>query len=1475
MQDASEQDVIREETTEKAEIENEIANAAEESDSSESSEKLPTKELQEEREEIGVKEQRNVPNHEESEKEDTSNLEIWFTPDKSIKGFDAVRKDREGRNDGGVMILIHNRLKYSLVPDVYDCEELATITRSASSTPDDGMPVVPISGVAANEMKRQMETDEFKAGILTTGDKDGRRNSSHAGVAVGEWNSLPVLVERLREALELSLAAGCRHGDQPTATSSLAELGVGTEINDRLHVHRSMEQAVLRSYDYDDFKSRKDELKFLEDLLLLDIQTALSRLRETLERTDVATLAKHGGVSDSTSKLHLLRLVSSLLSRLQVPQKEVTTTGENRLMNVATAQDALVARKRRPVRHTIGVSAEEIAYARKQLEESSADLMKLNNVSIQRQRESLIVSGNVPNSVSSSASSDTPNSEKHTEEICDKCTKNAINQRQSLRDKNKDCRGDIGTYCPVTIESDESNISQDRHWYSNIDDEEAGIERTNEEQSQVTKLAAILRQRAELVSASRCNVNNNKFIAKKFKIKRANTVDIPSYLKLQAGSLDYNNSGCIQLRRPIHVGNKVTSNATNNVTVPSFHPRTENDKKFLALINRNNEIQTTFNVAPAFKSFGYTKATDMSSNENWNNRFSNIKTAFDKQSSVNDENKLSSKPRPAKHFPSALQTFSQVTNKKTPINTGNSSNSLPFTNTNVSKSDMGFRHAPSSLFRKIEKPQSPILPSNSHWLKNNTPSSGNSLREKARIMFDRDDNVQSQSTNKLKIDANENFQKPSFPRLPWIERDRNEGKTTGMIAENGRLDYRLFCKQFAPFIGKNTAAEPKILRNHEEHCKRNEHLMQREIILSPDNKLAIADEKISFKTFSEKGLRIPHHHRSSESRHGIEGSRRDKSNLLSEKDVFEQIRNRRCNEQNLSENAVVDATLSGSSSIAIQTGESSDNQPEEVRVFRVIPRVSKSQLSTYNDASVQTNQPEQPLMKYIESQKESTKERETPRYECDDVNPIVNSSFHSAEDPRSFVLNYNWNYHTLVADVVPKNESSMDENTRDLIKEQSSVYLPNPIENIPYRDVSDYHSTEQRERAFQIDNSQHENRFPSKLGPDNKLQIYQNYPPDMKSNKDSLKSDENDFSCTNNGGLPEEQNIQNQDISADAGVVTRYTCAIATVASADILEMPSEETGPEFIISSSPSPSHSRPYAGETSNEIITTKEEIRRHNMLQQSLVNRLQNERMILNDQYAPVYKQPSSLNQSTKFQSFNTPKLEPPLIGFLSIPPSSGLSTSGTTINRVTTLRGQYEQPGGQPRPVQKERSPILRGLNSAMDSSDKYLISCSNKSARSVVLSKSESWHQLALSNSHHPSPRPSQAGLPPTSSHLPKLLPKSKSPSFFRMKKQYEASLSSDNVKKMEDKIRRYFDHSNDNVDAKDSKGKRFPSHDIVTKGLVGLSRSRTMPGICNEKLHLLIPATPQLPATNLNSTDVEKVFDDIFEEATRTDDHRF
>lgn len=92
----------------------------------------------------------------------------------------------------------------------------------------------------------------------------------------------------------------------------------------------------------------------------------------------------------------------------------------------------------------------------------------------------------------------------------------------------------------------------------------------------------------------------------------------------------------------------------------------------------------------------------------------------------------------------------------------------------------------------------------------------------------------------------------------------------------------------------------------------------------------------------------------------------------------------------------------------------------------------------------------------------------------------------------------------------------------------------------------------------------------------------------------------------------------------------------------------------------------------------------------------------------------------------------------------------------------------------------------------------------------------------------------------------------------------------DSVKKMEDKIRQYFDHPADCVESKDSaRHRRSPR--FASKGMVGLSRSRTMPGLADERLHVLIPAPQQVPLLNVNTADVDKVFDDLFEEATRID----
>ncbi|XP_070514709.1 uncharacterized protein [Cardiocondyla obscurior] len=1502
-QNATEQDNVRDEVTEVPEVSNEASGAIEKSDSAEQSEELSAKEPEEEikekkQEEIKEKEQ------EEIKKEDGEVAEIKEAEEvKEKKQVEVKEKEREETEK----VEANETPSCEETREETPASELATVTRSASS--DDGVPAV-----------RQTEPSVEVPLATTVNDGDGQRRRSGPNTAVGEWNSLPILVERLREALELSLAANCRrNSDEPTATSPGND---GTV--DRSCALHSMEQALLGSdhncISHESPVSRKDELKFLEDLLLSDIQTALSRLRETIERTDVAALAKHGGVSDPTSKLYLLRLVSSLLSRLQVPMKDKETgkreldiSESERTTDVAAqGGGAPPGRRRRPVRHTIGVSAEEIARARRQLEESNVDLVKSNDQAFPAER---------PEAAPSASRNATTNGERpHVEEIHDKYTKDVINQRQSLRDRNKD----VNAYQPLIPQigyadrpalrpADEPSAQTryrdhvDRQEKAS-DDEESALKRASEEQSRVSKLAAALRERAELISVSKCNGGSNKFAAKKSKIKRANTIDIPSYLKLQTDSLGYDNPGRA-LRRPINVGDRITTNASN-LAVPSFTPKTENDKKFLALINRNNDTQA-YNAVPAFvKSFGYSKTTDMpQTNENWNSRFSNIKTAFDKLPSANDADKLSPKLQSvAKRFPDAAQASQIQTEKRTPIDGNPAHNGIQFASANKPRPDAGFRHAPSSLFRKIEKPHESKSPPGHQWQRDNALSSKNSLREKAK-MFDRNSN-QPRSPS---FNANESTQK--FPRPPWIEHERNDGKSNKMVTENGRLDYRLFCKQFAPFIGKNTAPEVKSAedtRKHSEHAQRKN--------LAPLNeKLGVVDGKISFKVFPEK---VPLAYRPNESRRAVEEPTRDKFDVRdNKKNVFKPltaVHNDDLSEAAFTRNAPVDAMLKGSSSVAIQTGVN-DTHPEEARVFRVIPKVAKEP-SAYSNVSVQT---------YTEPEVEAKEHWTIPKYS-------------DASEPSHFVLDHNRNYRA-VSNVNSRNDISplFNKSECDFVKEDIRA----PAERTSLREIYGHRLSEEYEPLLRT--SPRCESFSPKTIIDNRLQVFPTYIPYVKSNKNSFEdlsashelSKENS-SCASDNAFPDEHNIKNQDISADAGVVTRYTCAIATVASTNVPAQADEarlEPGASPVSSSSSS--QFWPHHKPANNEIGTTEDEIRRHNLLQQSLVRQLQNERVMLND-HTSVTSQPGTKLPTGNFNPYvNLPKsnsvsqplkLEPPeapkrnfqkeppkrpelpkrlesprrsqspkrsepsrrlesprklepskrlespavVTGLLSVSPSSGFAAK----NRITALREQYEQPGGQMRslPAQKEHSPVPNGT---MDSSDEYLVSCANKLSRSIVLSKSESWHQLAVSKGQHAPTRSAQGKLPlqpfAGTGFYPPKPPKPKSPSSFKMKKQYEAS--SDSVKKMENKIRRYFDSpaGDEAAEARDSKGRRFSSRDSAKKSSIGLSRSRTMPGICDESMRLTIPTAPQISVASLNSAEVDKVFDDIFEEATRTDDYHF
>lgn len=590
----------------------------------------------------------------------------------------------------------------------------------------------------------------------------------------GECNLLPVLVERLRSALEQS----CSSQSSSSEERSIPPEDSGVDSEEDLRVWASGLSNSTRNppqrqslNDLESPRGLKLDLKFLEDLLLSDIQTALGRLQETLMRVDIGTLTRYSSTLDPTNKLNLLKLISSLLANLKIPEESIVKPDKS------AKNTAAFARRRRTDRHTIGVSSEELARARKWLEEKNAnpapvvepinDLNPSSHVDIDSRRnlenndtqdkcENAVTKGNPMERLVDSQC-------QQFDKVPEKYMKDALNQQQSLQNKSgKDATREI-------VNNPGPKLTEDNYKDDNtIINEEYGIS------------ASSLYHQGN--GAAKCN----KFMAKKSKIKRANTIDIPNYLKLQAESLANGHGGVgSSLRRPINIGDKYSYNAGN--VVPSFEPKTENDRKFLALINRNNETAAIpASSSLPFKSFNYRQIATVA-DQNWNSRFSNIKTTFDK-----------------------------------PRTNGRQENVVP-PGTNVvvgslripcKQKPAGFSHAPTSPFRKIEKPsKDELTPS---FLKPGYLSqNGSTLRAKVK-MFDQE-NVDSSVPPTLsplpstKTCVKQPFNAKRTPNVFLDSEDRKicEQTEKSRLSDNGHLNYHSFCKQFAPFATKNPSDNHK------------------------------------------------------------------------------------------------------------------------------------------------------------------------------------------------------------------------------------------------------------------------------------------------------------------------------------------------------------------------------------------------------------------------------------------------------------------------------------------------------------------------------------------------------------------------------------------------------------------------------------------------------------------------------------------
>lgn len=505
-----------------------------------------------------------------------------------------------------------------------------------------------------NEKSLNINTDETIDQTATA-----KRNEAIEKSVSGECrNILPVLVEHLRSALEFS------------STTMQNQ-----SIDDDSHVPNDFtnKPTTYQTYSHhiieDSTKSqppllRTMDLNFFEDLLLSDIKTALARLQEMLSRVDLNAITRYSSSLEPNDKLHLLQLISNLVSNLKMVKSDETTAQPVTLTNKIKQNHS-----RGRNRHTIGVSSEELARARKWLEEKGSIVVNTPILtSKSTNRSSLLIEPQQEN-VGLSDAENLKEQSFDNSRACKKHMKDAINQQQSLQNRSRD--KEIINNNPIVNVNESTKIISDISNNSKYNKESD----SSIDHSTIAPVSFLIK-------------SPNKFTAKKSKIKRANTIDIPNYIKLQAenNKLSSSPSG---LRRPIDISDRLSWNPPEiiNMSIPSFEPKTENDRKFLALINRNNETNnpTISGNSSPFKSFNY-RQTSSIADENWKSRFSNIKTTFDKTSTSfrknSDEIKSLTKNLPKEY--DRKSSFSQEEINSTP------------------RKFPAFHHAASSPFQKIQ-----------------------------------------------------------------------------------------------------------------------------------------------------------------------------------------------------------------------------------------------------------------------------------------------------------------------------------------------------------------------------------------------------------------------------------------------------------------------------------------------------------------------------------------------------------------------------------------------------------------------------------------------------------------------------------------------------------------------------------------------------------------------------------------------------
>ncbi|CAG9833010.1 unnamed protein product [Diabrotica balteata] len=395
--------------------------------------------------------------------------------------------------------------------------------------------------------------------------------------------------------------------------------------------------------------------------LIAEVQNALDKLSQSLcsDSTDITPERR-------SSLLYLVTKLQAGLSTA-VPKLERRLSSEPGRFN---------KRKNRQNRHTVGVSSEELADARRLMEEIAGhnkipSTTPKDSLNIQKQNSESSVLSNPPNitfvsktepeqelsrlSKQNSDSSVTSNpsinkyiskgSVKNTTPKPFSSATNSISNNSSTAQTPDFSDHLDGFFGEESSETQKPTLKENYSDYSTpttkltasaLDKIKMKEVRGSQEEAKMLQYNPIytkpdnVNYNQPLESSREQKLRFNSDI-KKQKMKRANTIDIPKPLQFYEESDDSDGETEAQqhknnyyaLRGPIRVGNPV-----NKKTVPAFEPKTVSDQKFLAFLNKNNQIPEEQPTRTA----AWTNQKNRTAV--WENKFGNIKSNFENVSKV-------------------------------------------------------------------------------------------------------------------------------------------------------------------------------------------------------------------------------------------------------------------------------------------------------------------------------------------------------------------------------------------------------------------------------------------------------------------------------------------------------------------------------------------------------------------------------------------------------------------------------------------------------------------------------------------------------------------------------------------------------------------------------------------------------------------------------------------------------------------------